>query len=107
MSAKKRKKSTAEIRKEFRIPDNISASTSLKKHLSKVAHERNDDSGAEVLGRLELVHDVVASKPVYHERCKTNFDNVTRSHKISSKRPEKDGKEEMRSIFYSHGLMKN
>ena len=73
----KRNKSTAEIRKEFTIPDNILAE-SLKKHLSKVAHERNDYWGAEVLGRLELVHDLVASESVYHVRCITNFDNMTR-----------------------------
>ena len=50
----------------------------LKTHLTKVAHERNDEWGGEVLGRLEHANDLVASQMVYHLRCKTNFDNESR-----------------------------
>ena len=67
----------------------------MKQHLSKVAQERNDEWGAEVLGRLELINDLVASESVYHEHCKINFDNETLRQKSPCVKSEKGVKDEV------------
>lgn len=45
----------------------------IRENLIKIARERNDDWGNQVLGRLLTCNDLVAVEAIYHDRCRKMF----------------------------------
>ena len=59
----------------------------MKKQLLVMAQNRGDDWGLEVIGRLQIINDLVAEEAMIHKACRSTFD-YKRQHSVAGRPPD-------------------